>query len=994
MFPPATLDKVLISGYYGGSSNAILDRLIVQECETILKEHPYVTEISSMITGGSYQIKGDITQSHKKEQVISDIENALKGLEGDLPDDFTLPTVKAIEQFFPLLSISIFADKEYKEETILAAKALKEKIKKLNHVYQSELVGKFDKVLQISIDNQKLMAYGINRAEVFSQISSLYSLFPVGDIISDNERYFIATNSTNISLEEILDYQIKANDRVIFLRDIAELKYKYEKHALRTKTDGKESLIINVKKAKLGDSIKLSQQIRTLIEHSQAEHPNITIKVLNDSSFWIKTRLNIISSNIVIGLILLFVSIWLLISLKIALVVIVGIPVSLAFGIIGLEVFEGSLNTLSMIGVLLSLGLLVDEAVVVSENIHRHQLMGKERYQACLDGVKEVMPVLFASMLTTIIAFLPLTTLSGGLGLFVKIIPLMVIILIISSFVESFVFLPLHYLSVERWLHERPVALRERIWESLEYGYQKLLHFLLAHKRWALSLFVVLTLLFTALLAKASKFQLFPEFDAMSINITGKVQYNDTQFTAKQTETIESLLLEHLDKNNVASIHTTIGMKTDGRGSHEKAKNLFTITLNLHPKEADDFFNRVINPLFKLFGDERVRPTRTLTAKEIRKKVEQLFASTPKMEAFSNITLTIPQTGATQSDIVILISDEDDKRIYETLQKLKNKMRTIEGVYNIKDDMKYDNIDMQITINSYGKQLGFTQKSLIEMLRNYVKRDRVAKIINTENEFIELKNGFYGVDNLQHLQSLYLDIPNSTQQVRLNDIAIIELIKKATTIKKDNLQKVYTLQASLDKKRTTSDEFYIHINPLLDKFKANGIDIYLKGEKRQVDQMQSDVIKSVIFALFGILLVLTWVFKSIRLSLYALTPIVLSLPGVFIGHLILGLNMTLSSILGLVGLIGIIVNDTALMLGFLQLAKDTEELITQATYRLKPILITSITTMLGFSTLIFFASGESILMQPLAVSIGFGLLWATVVNLFYLPLGFAFCMKN
>ncbi len=776
--------------------------------------------------------------------------------------------------------------------------------------------------------------------------------------------------------------------KIVRLGDIAKLKYHFEKHALLTKTDGISSLIINVKKAKMGDSLKLSKQIRELLKRYEKMHPDIRFKVLSDSSFFIKKRLNVISSNIIIGLILLFVAIWIFISLKIALVVLIGIPVSLAFGIIGLDVIDGSLNTLSMIGVLLSLGLLVDEAIVVSENIHRHCQLGKSRHQACVDGVSEVLPILFASMLTTVIAFLPLTTLSGGLGAFLQIIPLMVIVLVISSFLESFIFLPLHYISFGG-LFEKPNKFRDNFWQKSNLLYQKILHFLFKRKKLWLFLFVVGVLISTVLFAKMASFQLFPVFDSMSINISAKVSHNDTKYTLNQTKILEEILLKNLDKNNVASIQTVVGMKTDGRGEHDKAKNRFTVTLNLHPKQSEDFFNTVINPYFKIFGYQKEEASRTLSAKEITQRIKKIVVADARCSDFSELSFDIPQTGVVKSDIVMLISHKDDIKIKETIEALKKQMRNTKGVYNIKDDMKYDNSDLQIDINSYGKQLGFTQLVIIGALREYIQTDYISKIVNDKKEFIEFKIGFLDKNSLQRFKNLSINIPNTEQNVALKDIATLSYFKKATMIKKENMKKVYTLQASLEKKVITSRAFYRKFRPILKDLRNKNIIINIKGEEQKNRQMQRDVFKSIIFSLFGILLILTLVFKSIRLSLFALSSIPLSIFGVLVGHMLLGLNITLSSILGFVGLIGIIVNDTALMLSFLQKSKNQEELINQATLRLKPIMLTSLTTMLGFGTLIFFASGESLLMQPLAVSIGFGLLWATVINLFYVPLGYS-----
>lgn len=987
MFPPSSFDKILLSGFYGSSSNEVLDRLIVQDCEKLFNDHPYISNIISVISNRSFHVTGDITEGGEKQKVVDDIKNKLKALENDLPSDFNLPTVKSVERYFPLMSISLFSDSAKREEVVEVAKSLKDKIKTLDNIYGTELVGGFDRVMQLSIDDNALQAYDLQRSDVYRQISSLYSIFPVGSIRSGNEQYFISTKTSEVDPITMMDHTIKIGKKIVYLGDIAQLKYRHERHALLTKTDGVNSLIVNATKAKMGDSIKLSKDIRKILKAYKKTYPNIEFKVLSDSSFFIKKRLNVISSNIIIGLILLFVAIWVFISLKIALVVIIGIPVSLAFGIIGLDAIGGSLNTLSMIGVLLSLGLLVDEAIVVSENIHRHRLLGKDKYDACVDGVSEILPVLFASMLTTVVAFLPFTTMSGGLGLFIQIIPLMVIVLIVSSFLESFVFLPLHYLSFGDYL-DKPNRLRDSIWNKSNKIYQNILNFLFKRRRLWLVVFVVGTLGATFIMAKSVRFQLFPEFDAMSINVSAKVSHNDTRYTTKQTKILEKLLLKNLEKNNVSSIHTIVGMKTDGRGQHDKAKNRFTITINLHPKQSEDFFNRVINPYFKIFGDNKTEATRIKTAKEIGDKIKKIIANDSRCTEFMELSIDIPQTGVVQSDVVILVSHDNDTKIRETLDKLTKKMKEVKGIYNVKDDMKFDNNDLEIDINSYGKSLGFTQLQIIKALREFIQLERLSKVVNNKNEFMELKIRFLNKNNLETLKSLKLEVPNKDQIVALRDISIISITKRATTVRKEDMQKVYSIQASLHKKIITSRQFYKEFNPIIKELRDSGVKITIKGEEQKNEQMKKDVFKSVLFSIFGILLILTWVFKSLRVSLYALSSIPLSILGALIGHALLDLNIALSSILGLVGLIGIIVNDTALMISFLQKSKNQQELIEQATLRLKPIFLTSITTMLSFSTLIFFASGESLLMQPLAVSIGFGLLWATVVNLFYIPLGY------
>jgi multidrug efflux pump subunit AcrB len=872
------------------------------------------------------------------------------------------------------------------------AKSLAKEIKELKYVYQAMIIGNYDRVLKISLNHKKIEAYGLDRYSVLKKIDELFLVYPIGKIKSDKEQYFINTRTTELDREKIENLRIKIDEKLLHVGDIAEVDYYHEKHSMSTRTNADKSIIIMVKKAQKGDSLKLSQEIREILVKYQRENSSLSLKILSDSSFWIKTRLNVISSNIIIGLILLFFAIWFFVSFRISLVVLVGIPVSLAFGVIGLDFFGGGLNTLSLLGVLLSLGFLVDEAIVVSENIHRHRLLGKSIKEACVDGTYEVIPTLFIALLTTIIAFIPLMFISGGLGIFIKIIPVMVVVLIVSSFIESFVFLPLHYNLLMREEDKHKHSLRELLWEKLGAFYKRILRVCISYKYSFVAVLVVLALSLSVVMIKNSEFTLFPEFDAMSIQITGEVKHNSLTYTSRAIKPIEEILLKNLDPQEFSSIHATIGMKSGGRGSHEKGNNFFTIVVNLKPKIADNYFNREINPYFQLFGSSTDEPiSRKSTAKEIRENLETWLKDYKKT---MNLNMNIPQTGVVQSDIFISFTHDSDEKIKKSIDLLKQKMTTIDGIHNIKDDMRYDDIILELDINSYGRELGFTQKSLITQLRGYLKAEKISKITNVEGEQIDLKVAISQKDRVENFESLLISVPNRDTKVRLNEIAQISYIKKLTSIKKDNLNRVFSVSASMDKERVSTGRFYREIAPALKEIRGSGVEIILKGEAGKNEDIKRDMTKSFIITLFGILMVLTWFFNSLKLSLFSLSVIPLSLFGVLVGHSLLGLSLAFSSLLGFVGLVGIVMNDTLLMLNFIKKSKTKEELIEFASHRLRPVLLTSITTVLGLSTLIFFASGESLLMQPLAVSIGFGLLGATMINLFYIPVAFTFWQKK
>jgi len=205
-------------------------------------------------------------------------------------------------------------------------------------------------------------------------------------------------------------------------------------------------------------------------------------------------------------------------------------------------------------------------------------------------------------------------------------------------------------------------------------------------------------------------------------------------------------------------------------------------------------------------------------------------------------------------------------------------------------------------------------------------------------------------------------------------------------INKENSERIKTVFASLDKSKVTSSELMKSLEPTFNELKSSGIKITIKGEEQENQRMQREIGQAGLIAIFLIFLTLVWMFDSIKMSLIIVSTIPLSILGVLIGHQIIGLNLTMPGMIGLVGLAGVVVNDALIMSDFIRRAETIDEVVSLAIKRVRPIILTSVTTVLGLSTLIFFASGQALILQPMAVSLGFGILWATVLNLIYVPI--------
>jgi len=255
-------------------------------------------------------------------------------------------------------------------------------------------------------------------------------------------------------------------------------------------------------------------------------------------------------------------------------------------------------------------------------------------------------------------------------------------------------------------------------------------------------------------------------------------------------------------------------------------------------------------------------------------------------------------------------------------------------------------------------------------------------------KLIKIKTEDIDKDKLSSLDTLFIPVPNSNQKVLLKEIADFKIKNSFSTIYKEDGFVIWTITGSLDKKVITSAELMQKLKPIFKEIRKSGIELKIKGEQKENQKVKREMSQAGLIALFLIFIALVWMFDSIFLSLLVLSTIPLSVFGVLVGHLIMGINLTMPGLVGIVGLSGVVVNDGIIMIDFLKKATSKAEILEFASKRIRPIMLTSITTILGLSTLIFFASGQSVILQPMAVSLGYGLLWATILNLFFLPLVF------
>jgi len=995
IFPPMNMDKITIKGGYAGTSADILDKMVVQSIEDDLQNIDALEEIKSSIKNGSFIISADIKSGSNNILVLNDVKDVVSGVKKDLPADMNEPIAKIKTHSFPLVLIALSGDVS-KTELLNRADELKSELSKFKDLSDITIRGDADEELDISLNYQKMRAYNLSSDEVSRAISQISSIFPIGTIKQKAHHLYISTYNGEKTRQKIADTIIHVGGVKLRIGDIANVAFKLSDSAELSHYNGVRNVSINVTKSKDGNAIVLVKKIRKLLKEEKLKHPQLNYNIYTDTSVWIKNRLNVVFSNIIFGLMLVFLAMLIFINRGIAFVVALGIPVSFMIGLIVTEILGDSLNMLSLLGALIALGMLVDEAIVVAENIYRHLEEGMERKEAVITGAAEMFPAVVTATLTTVFAFLPMLLMTGEMGMFIKIIPIMITVLLLSSLFEAFYFLPLHahdFLKVSR-----EGSFTKLFWDKMYGWYSRVLHFFF--KRKVISLLVITTFILVSefVMIKHAKFQLFPEFDNTQVYVYGKVNINnELKDTEKVVSKLEKIIMKHIDKENVSSVTSVIGFKMDAKNRAELGENMFHIFIDLHERAPQNFFDKYISPYLSIEYDEKVK-TRRLNAKAIAKEIKKSLVAVEDMKdkkgkkLFEELVVKVPGTGIVAHDVEIGLSSKDGSSVVPYLKELESKLSKVKGVFNISDDATLGEKELKLRVNKYGESLGFNENIISNILRAYYLKGEYGKLFN-KSGLIRIKIESDLDKSISSLNSLELQVPLSKEYVRLKDICDFDYKQSYVTIKKEDGKRLRSLYASIDKKIITSSEVIQKIEPMLQKLKKKGIVVEIKGEEKENNKNKREMMESGIIAIFLIFITLVWLFDSIKKSLIVISTIPLVLLGVFVGHAIMGLNLSMPGLIGIVGLAGVVVNDGLIMVDFIKNAKDTEELMRRAKTRLRPILLTSLTTVLGLLTLIFFASGQAKILQPMAVSLGYGIAWATVLNLLYVPLLYAVLYK-
>ena len=984
-FPAFEQDVVNIAVSYPGATPKEVEQGVTLRIEDAIADLPGIEKISSNSNEGRSLVRVEIRKRYDTTVVLNEIKSRIDRIT-NFPKETERPVVDQIIRVRDVITVVIEQDRN--NEVILRqnTEKIRDEISSLPNITQVSMGGVRDWEISINIPQATLSQYGLTINDVANAIRSASQDIPGGSIKTQSGEILVrslgqAYNKNDYAAISIIS---RKNGAVVRLGDIAEINDGFNEDPLYSRFDKKYAAFINV--ARVGDqsAIELADTVINYINERKKTLPaGLSLSYWRDSSKVVKARINTLTYSLVqgIGLVLLLLALFLRPDL--AFWVSIGVPISF-LGALAVMPFLGvTLNLVSMFGFILVLGIVVDDAIVTGENVYSHLQHHGDGERAAIEGTKEMaVPVTFG-VLTTVAAFLPLLMIDGVRGKIFAQIPLVVIPVLLFSLIESKFILPSH-LQHMKLRNKQNIILRlqQKISRGLELFiakiYSPILNILLNWRYLTLAMFIsVLILSVSIVVSGRYKYTFFPRIQSEVVTATlsmpeGTAIEITEKYLNKMLATAEELQLKYIEPDTKKPLIQHILQSVGSAGFRPKAgvsgkSYLGMVSFEILPPEK-----------------RKIKITTPQLVSEWRKMIGPVPGA-KELSFFAEL-------GRGGSPINVQLKGHDFEELNALAKKVKDKLGEYEGLHDIKNSFEGGKDEVLLRIRPEAEQLGLNLSLIGTQVRHAIYGTEVQRIQRNLSEVkVMIRLPKSERVSLPDLQNLLIRTPRGAE-IPLSEVAEIKLGIGTSTITRVDRERIINITADLNKEKIDANSVASDLKEWLPTILENhpGISYDLEGEQREQKKFGKSLGFGFLVALITIYILLAIPFSSYTQPLMVMSVIPFSVIGVLGGHAIMGINLSISSAMGVLALIGVVVNDSLVLVDY------TNKKIKQGTpineairlaggARFRPILLTSLTTFAGLTPLIMDKSTQAQFLIPMAVSLGFGILFATFLTLILIP---------
>lgn len=976
-FPNVNFGIVSVSTIYPGASPEEVEKLITIPIEKELRKVNGIDEIVSASQEGISVIFITIDPDEDQQfRVVNDIQRAVDRVP-DYPSD--LQDKPVVYEFRTkdraILQVSLFGDIP-EEQIIDHAEILEEKLLDIEEVAGIDRSGWRDKQIWVEADPKKMDEYLVSLSSVIQALKTHNVFVPGGKIDTGKEDYIVRTTGEFETADEIKQVIIRSNDfgNPVRVKDIAEVTNRLEEEAIIIKTDGSKAINLIVRKKEKADAIDLVAGIKKVVDEYRGQVEGLKIKYVNDFSYFVERRLNILTTNSYVGFFLVLFALFLLLSPTVAFLTALGIPISFFITFIVMNGADISINLISMFGIITVLGMLVDDAIIISENIYRHVEKGMPVKEAAVYGGSQVVKPVFAAVLTTITAFSPLFFISGITGKFIMNIPLAVTIALVASLLEAFLILPSHvaeFVKPPKNVNGHLKTKRDAwLFRNLLGTYTKLLNGALKYRYVVLPMMAIILAGGIFLSVKVLKFNLFPSKGIEAFFIRAEAPIGTPlSKTNELIIPIEKEIIKLPDtelKNFVTTVGSVAQDETDPlarEGSH-----LVQIIVYLTPT------------------NDRER--------DVPEIIDEVRAATKDVKGFEKISFESFKTGPPVGKAVsINIKGEDLKVSREIAGLFLKRMEQMKGVLDPDEDFQEGKEEIRVVVDEAKAKSAFLTIADIAASVRFAFEGGIATKIKKSKEEIEVVVKFHESEANDMKAFDKIKVPNMQGNlIPLKSVASLEKTRGIFSIKHMDTKRSVTVTASVDERITSS----VAVNTqLAEEFKDipvkyPGYTIKYGGEFEETQKSINDILRAFFISFLLIFMILASTFNSLIQPLIIMASIPFGLIGVLVMLLSHGEELSFMVLIGVVGLSGVVINSSIVLVDFINNARLTgmsrrESIVEAGRTRLRPILLTSFTTMLGLVSVAYGIGGADPFLMPMAKGLVWGLLFNTGLTLIMIP---------
>ena len=1003
VFPDIEIDIINVTAVYPGASPTDVEDAICVRIEERLQGLDGIKEISSTASENVGSVNISILPGQNVNEMLDKIKAEVDAID-TFPADVERPTARQFAGSNPVLTVAVDGDVSERSLNSITEE-IKDELDALPEITLTSFVSKKEREIAIEVSESALRKYNLSFNQISAAIRNWSVNMPSGSIENENGEILIRSNSLGYTVEDFSKIPIitDPNGAIVYLDDLSSVKDKFvDNYDLDILFNSQKSNLITVFRVGDQNAIKISDQVKKYVAAKQSQLPEgINITSWDDEARLLRGRINTMTKNAQQGLFLVILVLALFLKPKLAFWVSLGIPISFMGGFWLMPLLGLSINMLSLFTFILVLGIVVDDAVVVGENIALFKERGMNSEEAAIKGATQVAKPVFFAVLTTMATFSPMLAVDGQIGAIWRIFPLITIAVLFWSLFESLTILPAHLAhSKETKFKNIWLVKISNYWDGFQSKIIGSLNFFVTNYYkpilvkavekpftslcFAASIFV---LTMGVVMGGIIKFSFFPAVEAdlaiaaleypsgTPIEVT-RNGYMELEKAAQQLE--EDLENDYPNMQIIQNRLSTIGWQPMRTKTSKGPGNLDALFAGSNMAEV----------AFELTPGE----DRTVSTEEVVRRWRKIM---PKVPGVKDLTFFSSLFSA-GDPVNIQLSSKYMDDLLLAKDDLKAKLVKYPGVFDVKDNYNVGKEEINIKLLPAAANYGVTMMLLASQVRQAFYGLEVQSVQRGRDEVkIMLRYPENERSSISNLENMMIRTPQGST-IPIRQVARLDIGEGLASIQRKNRKRAINITADVDLTETTGNEVVAGVieNVLPEILKKySSISYTLQGEQQEQGDNLKSIGKNFLLAMIVVYILLAIPFNSYFQPLVVMSSIPFGLTGAVIGHLILGLNFSVLSMMGIVALTGVVVNDSLVMVDFINRYRTEGYSIKEAVLeagprRFRPIFLTSLTTFVGLVPLLLEKSSQAQFMIPMAASLAFGVVFATLITLLLVPVSY------